>query len=202
MKHTTKTGMTYEVKGYRELKTYNGYAYTYTLHINGKPACKVENRGDGSCFWVDWQISGAKSMWGTAGSAAATAALRHIATLPPLLDTRPLRAGEKHLPPLKVDMELWLGQIADDFVTDRKFGRLCKTKTVFRRQGDEEGRWMVVSRAYTPAFAEDLRVREKAVEFWNERGSAAVNRGDCRSCGDSVPVEDGHCKTCGISVSP
>ena len=161
MKHTTKTGMTYEVKAYRELKTRNGYAFTYTLWIDGKPACSVEDRGDGGALWVDWRVSGATGMWDTAGSAAATKALRHIATLPPITDPK--------YPPLKVDMELWLGGLAEEFVNDRRFGRLCKTKTVYRVEGDEDGRWLVASRAYTPAFAEELRAKAKAVEFWNER---------------------------------
>lgn len=164
MKHVTPSGMTYEVKKYHEHIAREGYAYTFVLHIDGKPAATVENRGDGGCLWVDWQSSGASSMWGTAGSAAATKALKHIATLPPITDPK--------YPPLVVDMDLWLGSVAEEFVNDRKFNRLCKTKTVFRCAGDEEGCWRVASRAYTPAFAEDLRAREpKAIEFWNERAS-------------------------------
>jgi hypothetical protein len=162
MKHRTSTGMTYKVTKYRELRTREGYAYTYTLHIDGKPVATVENRGDGGCLWVSWKLGGAKNGW-DANCPAATKALAHIATLPPHTSH-----GQR---PLVVDMELWLGEIADEFVNDRKFNRLCKTKTVYRRQGDEEGRWMVASRAYTPAFAEDLRAHERAVEFWNERGS-------------------------------
>ncbi len=167
MKRSTET-FTYEVKKYHELRTREGYAYTFVLHIDNKPVATVENRGDGGCLWVSWQLGGATGMCDT-NCPAATKVLAHIATLPPLVDSTPLRPGERPLPPLVVDMELWLGGIAEEFVNDRKFGRLCKTKTVFRRQGDEEGRWIVASRPYTPAFAEELRAREKAVEFWNER---------------------------------
>lgn len=159
MKHVTKT-FSYEVKGYRELRTRDGYAFTYTLHIDGKPACTVEDEGHGGSLWVDWKPSGAKEAWGTEGSAAAAKVAAYIATLPPITDP-----GQE---PLVIDMELWLAGLSEEFVNDRKFGRLCKTKTVYRTEKDEEGSWRVVSRAYTPDLAEELRARG-AVEFWNER---------------------------------
>lgn len=153
----------YEVRKYHELKTREGYAYTFTLYVDGKPACTVENKGDGGATWIDWQVSGATRMWSTVGSRLAPQVLAHVATLPPLTDPK--------CPPLAMDLELWLGQVAEEFVHERKLKRLCRTNTVFRYADDEPGAWKVLRRPFSPAVAKEIRSKATpvVVEIFNER---------------------------------
>lgn len=147
----------YELRKYKELETYNGLAYTFTLWVDGKPACTVENRGDGGMTWVDWSPSGAVDRWSTEGSRLAPQVLAYVEQLPPDRDYG------------KLDLESWLAVIADEFVQDRKLKRLCRTRTVYRKSDTSPGSWIVSTRPYSTEFARKLRTEDSKVEIYNER---------------------------------
>lgn len=152
MKHTTNTGMTYEVKKYSETKLYSGIAYSYDLWIDGKHVATIENRGDGGPTWDHWKPD---------TDAVKTKVEAYAVSLPPIPGDRPL----------PMNLECWYGLIADEFVNDRRLGRLCKTRTVYHVEGQQDGMWWVSSLPFTPANAAMLRAQNtgKKVEFYNER---------------------------------
>ena len=123
--------------------------------MDDKAACTVEDRGDGGSLWVGWRLGGATGMWDT-NCPAATKAMKYVAGLP-FVDGKPRELHD------------WLAEIADEFVNDRKFGRLCKTKTIYRIDGQELDRWTVDARPFTASVAEQLRAKFRVAEIWNER---------------------------------
>ncbi len=160
----------YEVRKYKELKTYSGLAFTFTLYVDGKPACDVEERGDGSEMRSDWRASGATSTWSTDGSAAAARVTAFVATIPVETFNAQLPESLRMDPSEPVDVHTWFGFIADELVQDRKLKRLCRSKkTVFRKSDTPAGDWIVSTRPYSAEFAKKLRAEDPKVEIYNER---------------------------------
>jgi len=57
---------------------------------------------------------------------------------------------------------------------EQRMKRQCKTKTLFKLTGDEEGRYWTISRVYTPVLKTQLETKygDKLVEIINERWAA------------------------------
>ena len=76
-------------------------------------------------------------------------------------------------PPLSVNMdaELYIDQLVETALRDRKLQRLARKSLVFRTQDQPVGEWHVLSRAYSPEEAAELRRQHGAalVEIYNER---------------------------------
>ena len=57
------------------------------------------------------------------------------------------------------DPQSYVGVLVDKFLNDKRFRRLCKTQTLFRLTGDEEGTWHVIKIKFTPVVRARMTTR-------------------------------------------
>ena len=125
--------------------------FTATVYIDGQKAGTVRNDGQGgSNVYYPWKLSDR---------------LNEIAaTLP---DLEPINGVT-----LKQDADTLLGDILDEYLNNKRFARLMKTKTVFRLKTDKDGDWRTLNGGpYSPAAREWLvkKYGDNLGEIMNER---------------------------------
>lgn len=126
--------MKIEIKSYKTCAGRDGYAFSYTLYLDGVKAAEVTNEGCGGCNLYRWsdQVGGRSKM--------KDALLAHcrIAVVPIIASwgyATPV--AEMHEEILDIVLEDVVGKIEED----KALKKLCKTKVVFRIEGDPEGTW-------------------------------------------------------------
>jgi hypothetical protein len=71
-------------------------------------------------------------------------------------------------------LDILVGDLVTAADEEKRFRRMCKTKTVAKLKDDPEGSYSTWKRAYTPEFADQLRAKFDVVEIVNERYLKAV----------------------------
>lgn len=68
--------------------------------------------------------------------------------------------------------ETMIGQLVDDFENKKKIKRWCKTQTVFRVAGDQDGTYRTLKTIYCPKTVEFIRQKygNTIVELYDEKG--------------------------------
>lgn len=74
-------------------------------------------------------------------------------------------------PGIPMDMDILVTRLVSDYEENKWLKRHCKKKTVLRMKGAPAGQYQIISREYSPEFAEHLRKKEgnKLEEIVNER---------------------------------
>lgn len=69
------------------------------------------------------------------------------------------------------DAELFLEELASDFLEEKNWRTRCKTKTLFRLKEDGENAYRQIKTPYSPEFAKGIRTKfaDTLVEIINER---------------------------------
>lgn len=68
-------------------------------------------------------------------------------------------------------IEVVMGALVDDFENNKKFARLCKTKTLFRIEGDVEGEYRSIKHVWDDVMKQHLNEKygSKVIEVYNEK---------------------------------
>lgn len=121
----------YSLRGIRTFRGRDGYGLNATLLRNGKAVCTLLDEGNGGMMFFDWyDLRGGESTEADAFKTfieARRAAIRADKTNEYGMKEREVFSGD-----------IWVDQEVDRIESDRRFKRLCKTKTLFQ-VGDEIG---------------------------------------------------------------
>jgi hypothetical protein len=136
-----------EVVGYKECRGMEGPAFSYTLVVDGVKAADVQNSGTGGGTYGRFFSKALEALVGA-----------HVAKIP---------AIPSHGTMLDVDMELFLGELAEDYAEAQRLKRMCKTRVVFRET--PESPWIEMSALFTASLRAKLVVQHgERIEFANE----------------------------------
>ncbi len=140
-----------EIKKYRKNMGHEGEGFYCQLWVDGKLAAHVTDSGNGGSplyLWVDKK--------------AREEVHAHIATLPPK------QCFCKGMEPWsqKADAETFIV----DLIARHKLKKTCKTKTVFRLKGQEDGDYYEMKAIYSPQIAQEIRQKygDTLLEIINE----------------------------------
>lgn len=147
--------------------------YSATVYLDGKPVMAASNRGQGASDDL-WPIDTVP--------VERVAELRKLAKALFLADPTPFHPDDIKVEGGGIDLsyldplEIIIGRIIDNMEIEKQYKRWCKKSVVFRVEGDPEGQWRTLNRAYDPAQAESIRGRLQAkygvgVTILNERFS-------------------------------
>lgn len=144
----------YKFSKTQQMETNDGLAWSAVLMLGKTKVLHVQDGGYGGGLEV------------TALDPAAYKAFEeHVAGLPLEFfdDGIPLSfTGEAAPPPdtLNDRVETFLTSLGDATENDKRYRRMCRTKTIARWKGDPPGEFRVYGVAFTPAVAEAIRKKE------------------------------------------
>lgn len=150
----------YRVTGVKTFRGREGYGYNATLWRGEKKVAFVMDEGCGGEPRYEWT----DGFYDTPEQKLLAA---YAASLPPL--------EHSSLGTIPMDSDLFVEGLVFDADNERRLKRLCKTKTLFRVKGDEEGSWRTY--AVTGAAIEARIVREHGEaleEILNRRFTTVV----------------------------
>jgi len=164
--------MEFQIKKFKSFRGMEGMGFNLELWVDGAKACFIVARprivrylrrsldsideANGGMFRYEW-----------ASRKAAQKVQAHVDALPII----PSISGvDKSLWPegRKQDMDEFISHLVDEFESDKRFKRLCKTKTVFRLPTDKAGDYRSLNVPY-PAGRQYVLERHSTAEFLNEK---------------------------------
>lgn len=151
-----------EIKSLKTMQGREGVAYTCTLHVDGKKAAFVRDEGNGGCLWIDWTPT-RKAGGSIFDSPVKDRLEAHCAEKAPL---------ETEFGPLSWNLDLLIGEAVEDEIERRALKRWCRTKVVFRLEGDARGEYRTIKMKF--AGNED-RVRAMLAQDFGDRVAEIVN---------------------------
>lgn len=161
----------YTVKGVKTFRGMDTHGYNATLYRGKKKVAFLIEEGNGgelNINWADWQqprvpIStfghdGTEYKWN--GTPEEELLYAHVRA----------RSKDDHRID-KSEVDMFLAGLVDDFENDKRFKKMCKTKTLFRVKGDPEGEWRVISHPFGEKVREFLEKThgDKLEEVMNTR---------------------------------
>ena len=152
--------MNYTIKGLKSFIGNEGYGYNVSLYRDGKKVAFViddASGGEVDFQWLDWK--GGRSL--------------EEMTLLKFLEGKmspPCWEGDTES---QMDTSAFVAGLIDDYEHRQKLIRRCKTKTVFRLVGDEEGSYREAPVKFTPKVKENLlatlaKQGKELAEIYNE----------------------------------
>ena len=167
----------FTLRGLKTINTDDGYAFSVTLCLDGKPVASASNDGNGGCNRWDW-IGRRPNGSDLAATGAETLWLSIVAAMPPVSFE-----GQT----LTKSSDWVLDELISDFENDKRLRRLAKTRILFRLAGDEVDSLRQISKAALAArFGSNAEIlgfmRGKygsaLVEIVNARFEAGLSLGD------------------------
>jgi hypothetical protein len=157
------------VKNLRSCEGNEGPAYSATLYLDGRKVGHVRNDGNGGMTFVEfWKKSGGKVVRDVE---AERAVLAYVAEQPDVdMGEDPGRPGERWM--MKADLEWVASQVVEDALEDQEYRRWCRTKVVFRLEGDRDGHWRTIKASWKKQGAE---VRAHLVKKYGSRLAEILN---------------------------
>lgn len=161
----------YEVKAVKSFRGREGYGFNASLCRDGKRVALVDDAGNGGCFsyhWLDYKEGRCAEV--TVRNHAGVERTRKC-TPEEALFVEHVRANtDKTLEP----EDMFVAALVDDYEAAKQVRRWCRTKTLFRLKGDDEGSYRTVNAKYSDrvrAFIEG-KYGDKVEEIVNERFAA------------------------------
>ena len=146
----------YSIKGLKTWETRDGGGYTCKLLLNGKAVAECEDGGYGGGVIVDFKDSNRREEF-----------YAFLKTLPEQTFPEDMGGGS-----YSVCDDIFLGGMVDEERNNRRFKRLCKTKTLFSIQGDDpaEG-FRTINKPYSPEIQTylDNKYGTQVTEIVNKR---------------------------------
>ena len=133
--------------------------FSATLWIDGKKAATVSNHGTGGCNNFHFPFSDHK---------VEEAFNAYCASLPPLPGTKYDDGFEA--PPLKMDADLYVSQLLEQWETRKWLKSQCRNKTLFRLKGDKAENWRIAKNKFNSDVKAAIikHFGDKVEEFANE----------------------------------
>jgi len=145
----------YDLKNIKTFDTDDGYAFSATLYLNGKRIGNVQNSGTGGPNSYHF-FSKSKDP-----KAFREAYNKGMSALK--------KAAQETEQSDWVEVEdIFIEKLLNDIENGRRFKRLCKTKTLLRFKGDDEGSYRSVKVAFSP------EVKAKLEAVYKEKGWEVV----------------------------
>ena len=115
----------YSVKNVKSFEGMEGYGYNASLYRNNKRVAKVNDYGDGGCIDMRFEDLAEEKIFN-----------EYVDSLPEYNVNAAV--GVKGVEMIKQSADTVVGKLVDDFENDKKFRRICKTKTLFLLKSDDE----------------------------------------------------------------
>ena len=144
--------MSYTIKNVKKFRGMEGTGFNLNLLRDGKKVAFVMDEGCGAepCFewvdeakpkvdvpWLNFQQEPISILRCSPEEAALYESLRGQT-----IKMDNFRGGTITM---AVDPEMFVGDLFEKYENDKRFARLCKTKTLFRLKGDKEGEWRALT---------------------------------------------------------
>jgi len=136
----------YEIRSVRTFMGHEGHGFNAVLLRKGRKIADVHDMADGGCYSYYFKDEKERELFfGHARKQAAVNSIEPWDTL--------------------------VAEMVDAHLADRKLRKMCRNRTVFRLQGDEEGRYRTLDAGYSAEVAGTLRRRHagRGLEIINER---------------------------------
>jgi len=169
----------YSVRKVKSFRGNEGLGFNAELCRDGKPVAYVMDDAGGGMYrweWYDREAPRTKvSVGGLCGGEHERNAtpeearlLAHVRTLPK--EESEWDKGMSY----PVNDEIFVGGLVDDYENDRRLRRVCKTKVLFRLEGDKEGEYRTVKAAYDERTKAWMKATygDAVVEVLNEKYAA------------------------------
>ena len=142
------------VKNVKSFVGNEGYGFNASVYYKGKRVALAYDDASGGPVVVQWS-----------DKAAEQALQTHLKTLPEVpYDYGVVRGA------YKVDEGMFVVRLVDRYEEDKQLKRHCKTKTLFRCKGDEDGSWRTVKIPFSKITVEHLSNKCPDIEeFANSR---------------------------------
>ncbi len=138
--------MSYTVKNVKKFRGMEGTGFNLNLLRDGKKVAFVMDEGCGGVSrfeWVDYDKPKVDVQWTNYQKQPCTIRCTpEEATLYEFLRGKTFKVGTVTL---VVDPDIFVGDLLENYENDKRFARLCKTKTLFRLKGDKEGEWRALT---------------------------------------------------------
>ena len=164
---------TYQVKNVKIFRGHDGHAFNSSLYCDGKRVATVDDDGwGGECRfqWLDYKKPKVevtcKHCDGTEYVRKCTPA---EAAFLENLKGRTYEYGGKlnnHNP------DTYVGELIQEFETQKQYRKWCKGRTVFRLKGDKEGEWRTIGMPWSDPRTKpyiDKKYGSKVEEILNEK---------------------------------
>jgi len=132
----------FSIKNLKSCQGMDGICYSCTIYRNGRKIAQYHDDGNGGMGMIRFEERNGEDE---------QAIKDHVESLPPFPSMIP------NYPPLPHNIDTFISALADDFESTRKFKRICKTKTLVRMRGDQEGTYRTIPEPFTPDVAERIR---------------------------------------------
>jgi len=146
----------YAVKNVKNFMGMDTYGYNANLYRGKTQVAFVVDDGNGGEPMIQWANRNSEEQ---------QLLYKHCASLPPL-------DSEYELPPLKVDIELFVGELVAKFERERdiaKMKRQCETKTLYRTKKNGYGEYFVIKAVFENTLRQHLKTKYgEDVEIFND----------------------------------
>lgn len=130
--------MNYSVKKVKSFQGMDGFGYNAELCRDGKPVAFVIDGGNGGSIEIQWKDTQANRVkiniitsdgkpYTYSGTPEEAILAEHLKTLP----TEILDGIE-----ISVCKDIFIGELVDEFENDKRYRRLCKKSTLYRKGGN------------------------------------------------------------------
>ncbi len=165
----------YEVKNVKTFVGMEGEGFNASLYKDGVRIAFVMDEATGGPYSYQWDdrkadkvkindfdLKGDKITY--MGTPFQKELVDFMNTLPPIED-------EHSDEPMRVDLDIFVGHLVDDFEHTKWLKRQCKKKTLFRLKGDPEDEYKTVTHPFNGKVKEFLEKKygEQVQEIINER---------------------------------
>ena len=172
----------YEVKGVKSFPGHDGaLGFSANLYRDGKKVASVFDSAHGGCYeyrWVDWEAPkvvvkkgiNPEKKYEYKGTPEEAKLAEHIKGMK---YTCPYSKKEYDL-----GEDMFVGGLVDEYESEKKFKRVCRTKTVVKLKSDDEGAFTTFNVKYNGAQSKEGLEKwaekngEEIVEIVNERYAA------------------------------
>ena len=142
----------YTVKAVKSFQGREGYGYECSLYRDGKKVGRVVDTANGGM--VDFYLNDGEEEILDA----------YCKTLPKWKSQFDGKMND-------TDADMFIGRLVDEYENEKRFKRICRTKTVVKMTTDEDGSYSTFKCKFTPEIKQKIieRYGDKIVEFVNER---------------------------------
>jgi hypothetical protein len=130
--------MQFEIKKFKSFRGMEGIGFNADLWVDGVKACEIDDAANGGEYGYNWVSKEMEQKVTT-----------HVAALPIIPSVTDM---DKGLWPdgRKQDMDGFVAGIVENYENDKRFKRICKSKTVFRLATDPPDQYRTLKAPYLP----------------------------------------------------
>jgi len=144
--------MNYEVKNVKSFRGHEGHGYNASLYRDGNKVALIiddANGGEVQAEWVD-SMAPRQSVQSInyKGESYVQRCTPEEAILVEFMKGKKVDLGQG-LGEVDLDIGMFVGQLLDAYENDKRFKKICKTKTLFQVKGDKKDEYRTVPQPYS-----------------------------------------------------